>query len=142
MSADTEDDVPGIRSDTTPGIRQGKVGDRLALLCLDDLDRRRGAFKKTVSTIKAIETDLGGSSRLSTQERTIVQRAAVLAAIAEHIETQWLGGRAISPIMLCTVDNSLKRLLEAVGLKRQSRPVNELDQHLLAALQQEYGDGS
>jgi hypothetical protein len=89
--------------------------------------------------IKAIENDLGGADRLSTQERTIIERAGCLSAIASHLETLWLGGRPIDVNMLCTVNNCLRRTLESVGLKRQSRPINEIDQHLLNALQEEFG---
>jgi hypothetical protein len=137
MSADTGSETPGIRSDTTPGVRAGRVGERLALLSLDDLDRRRHAYKKTTSMIQSIERDLGGPDRLSTAERAIAQRAAVLAALASHLETQWLGGGEIDPVMLCTIDNSLKRLLEAIGLKRQPRPLNEVDAEALAIYETE-----
>jgi hypothetical protein len=128
----------------TPEVPAGNgAGPKTRLLSLSDLDKRTQAYRKTVELIAGIERDLGGSDRLSVQERTIVQRAGLLATIAASEEARFLAGEPIDVVVLCTVNNSLKRLLEAVGLKRQSRPINEIDQHLLAALKEEYdADGS
>jgi hypothetical protein len=93
------------------------------LLSLTDIDKRTASYRRTVELIAGIEVDLGGRDRLSHQERALVQRAGVLAAIAAHEETRWLAGEAIDVVVLCTVNNSLKRLLETVGLRRVPRDV-------------------
>jgi hypothetical protein len=125
-----------------PEVQAGSGPPKTRLLSLGDIDKRTQAYRKTVELIAGIEQDLGGRDRLSSQEICIVQRIGVLAAIASHEETRWMSGEGINIADLCTVNNTLRRMLREIGLKRQSRPVNEIDQHLLNALQSEFGDGS
>jgi hypothetical protein len=120
-----------------PEIHAGSGPPKTRLLSLGDIDKRTQAYRKTVELISGIEQDLGGRDRLSSQEICIVQRIGVLAAIASSEESKWISGEPISVVDLCTVNNTLRRMLREIGLKRQSRPVNEIDQHLLNALKEE-----
>jgi hypothetical protein len=119
-------------------IRVGSGGDKVRLLSLHDLDRRTAAYKRTMDLIEQIEADAGGHDRLSTGERQIIQRAAVTAALAEHLETQWLSGEEIDPGLYCTLGNALRRLLETVGLRRVPRDVSPLDDEGLRAYREEF----
>jgi hypothetical protein len=129
-------------SSDTADIQAGSGGPKTRLLSLSDIDRRTAAFRRATELIADIEQDLGGRDRLSSQEICIVQRIGVLAAIASSEETRWMNGEAISVADLCTVNNTLRRMIREIGLKRQSRPVDEIDGHLLRALKEEFGDGS
>jgi hypothetical protein len=117
-------------------IRVRNGGDKVRLLSLGDLDRRTAAYKRTVELIEQIEADAGGQDRLSTGERALIQRAAVTAALAEHLETRWLAGEQIDPALHCTISNSLRRLLEAVGLRRVPRDVSPLDHEGMRAYEE------
>jgi hypothetical protein len=72
--------------------------------------------------------DLGGDDNVSEAERAILRRAAVLVVELERLEAQWASAGGAPDI--ATLDayqraaNSLRRLLEAVGLKRRMRDVS------------------
>jgi hypothetical protein len=103
---------------------------KLRLMTLADLDRRTGAAYRAHSMVKAIHEDLGGADRLSTGERSLIQRAALLDALAEDLEARWLLGQSIDTGTLCAIANCQRRLLETVGLKRKPRDVTRLSTYL------------
>ena len=113
-------------------------GEKLRLLSLSDIDKRTAAYRRTIALIEMLEADAGGHDRLSTGERALIQRAAVTAALAEHLETRWLSGGEIDPAMYCTLGNALRRLLESVGLRRVPRDVSPLDDEGLRAYREEF----
>jgi hypothetical protein len=118
----TSDQAKGMPPDA-PKIRAGSGSNKVRLLTLSDLDRRGHAYRRATALIAALEADAGGADRLSASERVLVQRAGVLAALAEDLETRWLGGKSIDAALLCTLGNALRRQLEAVGLRRAPRDV-------------------
>ncbi|MGE0522115.1 MAG: hypothetical protein AB7O60_03645 [Variibacter sp.] len=80
-------------------------------------------------------TDLGGDDAVSEAERAIIRRAALLAVECERLETVFaLAGEASLPQLetYARVSNSLRRLLESVGLKRRKKDITPptLDQYL------------
>ena len=113
-------------------------GEKLRLFSLSDIDKRTAAYRRTIALIEMLEADAGGHDRLSTGERALIQRAAVTAALAEHLETRWLSGGEIDPAMYCTLGNALRRLLESVGLRRVPRDVSPLDDEGLRAYREEF----
>lgn len=100
-----------------------KAAGKARLLTLDGLDRRTAAYRETRKLIDDIEGDLGGRDRLTTGERQLVQRAAVLGAVLTDTESRWIEGEPIDTTAYCTVVNTLRRVLESVGLKRVARDV-------------------
>jgi hypothetical protein len=96
---------------------------KVRLMQLSDLDRRTGAAKRAHDLMKAVHEDLGGEDRLATGERQLIQRAALLAVLAEDLEARWLLGQAIDSGTLCAIGNAQRRLFEAVGLRRVPRDV-------------------
>jgi hypothetical protein len=93
------------------------------LLTLDDLDRRTSAYRETRKLITDLEGDLGGGDRLSTGERQLVQRAAVLGSMLADTEGRWIEGEPIDLGGYCAIVNAQRRVLEAIGLRRQPRDV-------------------
>ena len=77
--------------------------------------------------IDEIEGDLGGGDRLSTAERQLVQRAAVLGAVLTDAESRWIDGEPIDPVTYCTIVNAQRRVFETVGLHRRARDVTPPD---------------
>jgi hypothetical protein len=92
-------------------------------LTLADLDRRTAAYRETRKLIDEIEADCGGRDMLSTGERQLVQRAAVLGAVLTDTESRWIEGEPVDLTGYCTIVNAQRRLLETIGLRRQPRDV-------------------
>jgi hypothetical protein len=118
-------------------MQVGNAGPKVRLLSLHDLDRRTAAYRRTTALIEAIESDCGGSDQLSTGQRAIVQRIALMCALSEDLETRWLSGQGIDPTTYCTLANAQRRLLETVGLRRVPRELNPRDKELVKMYQEE-----
>jgi hypothetical protein len=108
----------------SPAAPPPKAGGKARLLTLDGLDRRTAAYRVTRKLIDEIEGDLGGNGSLSTGERQLVQRAAVLGALLTDTESRWIEGEPIDPTAYCTVVNAQRRLFETIGLKRTPRDIS------------------
>jgi hypothetical protein len=104
-------------------VSPSKAAGKSRLLTLDDLDRRTAAYRETAKLINEIEADYGGSDRLSTGERQLIQRAAVLGAVLTDTESRWIESGKIDPTQYCTVVNAQRRVLETIGLRRRPRDV-------------------
>jgi len=116
---------PGIqaRYEADAGqISPGHDG-KCRLLTLDGLDARTASYRETRRLIDEVESDLGGADHLSAAERQMVQHGAVLGAIAADLEAQYLKGRRIDLVSLCTVLNAQRRAFDAIGYKRRQRDV-------------------
>ena len=100
-----------------------KPGPKVRLLTLADLDKRTTAAKRARDLINSVTADLGGVDNLGVGERQVIQRAVLLGVMAEDIESRWLLGEAVDPVILATISNAQRRLLETVGLKRVPRNV-------------------
>jgi len=70
-------------------------------------------------------SDLGGDDAVSEAERSIARRAAVLTVELERLEAQFAVSEATpeSLDLYQRTANSLRRLLESLGLKRRARDV-------------------
>lgn len=124
-SANSAEIPAGSPADPPP-----KAGAKARLTTLADLDRRTKAFAATRKLIDSIEGDLGGRDRLSTSERQLVQRAAVLGAVLTDTESRWIEGEPIDTAAYCTVVNAQRRVLETLGLKRVMKSVPNLKEYL------------
>jgi hypothetical protein len=96
------------------------------LQSLDELDGRLQSATKARSLVTAMENDLGGSDQLTTAQRELVKRSALLGAIAEDFEIRWLKHEPVTPI---ATDHYLRavgvqhRVLQTIGLERRSKTV-------------------
>src|SRR5215813_12981437 len=113
------------QTDPEPGQTEAEpaAGKKYRLLTLDALHSQTAAYRETNTLISEVTADLGGSEHLSAAERQMVQHGAVLGAIATDMEVQYLKGRRINLMELCTVLNSQRRCFDAVGYKRRQRDV-------------------
>jgi hypothetical protein len=93
------------------------------LKTLECLDGRTLASKRANQLTRAIENDLGGSDQMTAGQRQLTQHAAVLGALIESDEVQWLAGKAVDLTMLFAAINSQRRILVTLGLERRSRDV-------------------
>src|SRR6516164_6536600 len=90
------------------------------------VDQRSPWIRRCKDVIAAHLSDLGGADNTSTDERSIIRRAAVLTTELEVLEVRFAKAGEASAADLevyqrCS--NSLRRLLEAVGLQRRPREV-------------------
>jgi hypothetical protein len=74
-----------------PVTRAGKV----RLRSLDELDQRTAAARRARDLVAELKSDLGGD--LSTAQRELVKRAALLGAILEDHEVRWLQREPADP---------------------------------------------
>lgn len=117
-----------------PIVDEGRRNGKVRPFLLSDIDKRTAAARRARELIDAIQTDLGGVDRLAIAEQQLIQRAVIIATIAEDLEAKWLSGEPIDTAMLCTLGNAQRRLLEAVGLRQIPRNVTpELRDYLAGA---------
>jgi hypothetical protein len=112
-------EAPNIDRRCPPDAKAGKV----RLFCVEDLDGRTRASQLVRATITSLADDLGGADRLSTAEKQIVNRAALVGAMCEDVGVRWLAGEPVDAMQLTTLANAERRLLEVLGMKRRARDV-------------------
>lgn len=96
-----------------PRTRQGKV----RLRSLDDLDNRTAAARRARELVAELQSDLGGA--LTTAQRELVKRAALLGAIVEDHEVRWLQRESADLSLYGTLVDRQRRILETLGLHRK-----------------------
>jgi hypothetical protein len=94
---------------------------------LHNVDGRSATMRRLRDLITDHANDLGGVEALSTAELALVRRAAMLTLQLEMMEARWQenGGEA-SAKQIETYQrtaNTLRRLLESLGLQRRSRDI-------------------
>jgi hypothetical protein len=93
---------------------------------LPGVDGRNAWVRRCKDVLNEHIADLGGVDNVSAGERSIIRRACVLTVELERLEQKFaLAGEASTDDidLYQRVANSLRRLLEAVGLQRRSRNV-------------------
>jgi hypothetical protein len=94
---------------------------KLRPLTLDHIDGRCRAARRTRERLTALEAEAGGADTLSASEYEALRHAAVIGTVLEDLEARLLAGEAsIDPLALATLNNTLRRALEAAGLRRDS----------------------
>jgi hypothetical protein len=129
-------DSPGSDAGSAPTVRRSKA--RSAVTngkLLLGVDGRSPWVRRCKDVIAAHLSDMGGEDNTSAAERSIIRRAAVLTTELEVLEVKFATAGAanagdLEVYQRCA--NSLRRLLEAVGLQRRPRDVSapSLDQYL------------
>jgi hypothetical protein len=106
---------------------------------LPGVDGRSPWVRRCKDVIAAHLSDLGGADNTSAAECSIIRRAAVLTVELERLEATFaLAGEASAEALdtYARVAANLRRLLEAVGLKRRPRDVTPTLTEYLASLKQ------
>lgn len=98
------------------------------------VDQRSPWVRRCKDIIASHLSDLGGADYCSAAERSIIRRASVMTVELERMETQFaLAGEASAEALdvYARISSNLRRMLEAVGLKRVARNVTpSLDEYL------------
>jgi hypothetical protein len=101
---------------------------RKVRLLTQQLDGRTRAATKAKSLARAIEVDLGGD--LTAIQTELVRRFTALAIWCEAQDVAAARGEPFDATQYAAIANSLKRIGEALGLKRVARPVESLSAYL------------
>jgi hypothetical protein len=92
---------------------------------LPGVDHRSTWARRVKDLIALHVSDLGGDDCMSEAEFALVRRAAVLTSQLEHMELRFASGESEPKILEVygrTV-NTLRRTLEAIGIKRRARDI-------------------
>jgi len=90
---------------------------------LETIDGRTNDGRRARTIVSAIAQDLGGPDQLSTGERLLIERIAVLTSIIESNDAELYAGKTIDLPIFVMLQNAQRRALLAVGLKRVPRDV-------------------
>jgi hypothetical protein len=93
---------------------------------LPGVDGRSTWVRRLRDLINLHTTDLGGEAQVSVAEAAIIRRAATLIVELERLELRFAtagGAEAPDLELYQRVSNSLRRLLETIGLKRVAKDV-------------------
>jgi hypothetical protein len=96
----------------------------------------RGAWPRRLRDLVSLHlADLGGEDQASQAERSIIRRCATLTVELERLESTFAANGEATPLQLDLYQrtaNSLRRLLEAVGLQRRPKNITTLSDYLKA----------
>lgn len=131
-------DHPALEGEAAPR-RRGHRG-QARLLTLDHLDGRSRALRGAREIQQGIEDDLGGADHISTAQRVLAQRAAILTAVVEDAEVKWAtSDPAFELDKYMSAVNCLRRVLASLGLERRAKDTGpSLQQYL----EQRAGNGN
>jgi hypothetical protein len=121
---------------------RSSVTNGMGLFADKSVDGRTGWCRRLRDLIFLHVNEAGGEDMVSAAERSIIRRVATLTVELEILEARFAlaGGAKPEDLMLyVTASNALRRLLEAIGLKRIARnvtPSRTLDD-ILAELDRE-----
>ena len=96
----------------------------------------RGAWARRLRDVMMLHiNDLGGDEAVSEAERSIIRRIATVTTELELLEKRFAlskkGGAGVDELDLyLRAANSLRRMLEAIGLQRRSKDVTGLSEYL------------
>ena len=100
---------------------------------LGAVDKRTSLYQALRTRLHELHTDLGGSDNLSVQRRMICERVVFLELQCRDAETRALNGdREVDFGRYGFLSNVLTGLLKTLGLDRQTRPVQLLDDYIEA----------
>jgi hypothetical protein len=100
---------------------------------LEGVDGRSAWARRFRDLIEMHTEDLGGEANTSAAERSILRRAATLTTELERLEAHFaLNGKATEQELdlYSRVSNTMRRHLEAIGLRRRPKQVLSLSEYL------------
>jgi hypothetical protein len=120
-----------------PAHARSKVTNGKRLFADMTVDGRRGWSRRLRDLLQLHVSDLGGDNVVSAAEHSICRRIAAVTVELELLERKFAlkgkGAAADDLDLYLRGANSLRRLLESIGLKRVARDVTPLLQDYLAA---------
>ena len=110
---------------------------------LPTIDGRSLWARRFRDLISLHESDIGPEDAISAAKKSIVRRAATLTVELEHLEVKFATSEATADQLLLysRLSNTLRRLLESVGLERQMHDVTPSIDEYLASQGLKRGEG-
>jgi hypothetical protein len=108
---------PHEKSIVTGNGFDGLAPSSVRLLTFNHLDRRTAAYQQIMRLVSAITTDLGGD--LTGVAQQLIRRAAVMCAMAEHLETQRANGDQINIEEYLSIANGARRFLQTKRIPKE-----------------------
>ena len=139
-----EDESKEYRRDGIKPIRLAKSSFRSSVSngrrILPKIVDGRSLWARRYRDVLALHTaDLGGDDNISEAERAILRRAATLIVQLEQMEVKFAQGNdkgyLIDRYQRCS--NTLRRLLESLGLQRRARDITPTVAEYVASIQDE-----
>ena len=116
--------MSALRSPTaTPSPNTRSAVANQSRLFVEGLDGRSAHARRYRDLIAEFTRDLGGPDSLSEAQRSIIRRAASLCVWCEAVEVQMANGEDCEIGPYTTACNSLRRLLNDIGLERRSKDI-------------------
>lgn len=101
-----------------PAMRAGNGRGKIRLLTRSSLDGRTKARKQFDAIAEGVATDLGGSARLSTVQRHLVEAFAGCAIVLQAINARILLGEEVDIADQSSAASTLVRLAQRIGIER------------------------
>jgi hypothetical protein len=111
---------------TPTRVAAHKSGGKLKLVTLDSLDGRSFAVKRARLLIAELSTAVAGEDQLTAGARELIQHAAILGAMIESSETEWLSGKSVDVPNLLSAINCQRRTLIALGVIDRQRATKDV----------------
>ena len=129
----------------TPEVAPRKGRSRVSngSVLIAGVDQRSPWVRRCRDVLREHIADLGGADNCSAAERSIIRRSAVLTTELEQLEAKFAKAGQANTADLDAYQraaNSLRRLLEAVGLQRRSRDVTPTLEEYLAQKREAQSD--
>jgi hypothetical protein len=109
---------------------------------IDALDKRTRAFKRYRVIVGAVLSDMGGAESVSEIQHQLVAKFATLALQLESMEAAAIEGNEIDLDLFGRCAGHLRRIAEALGLKRTPRDVTPSVAEYVARLNADDGAGA
>lgn len=97
---------------------------------IDALDRRTRPFKRYEAIRGAVLADMGGADNVSEIQHQLVAKFATLALQLEAMEASAIEGNEIDLDLFGRCAGHLRRIAEALGMRRVPREIPTLEEHL------------
>lgn len=110
-------------ADAAPSITARSAVANGSRLFIEELDGRSALARRFRDLVAEFAGDLGGQDCLSEAQRSIIKRAASLCVWCESIEVKLAKGEDVEIGPYTTAINSLRRLLQDIGLDRKAKDI-------------------
>src|ERR1700730_9349718 len=104
------------RSAVSNGLRRAPLS--------GEIDGRTSTARRFRDIVETVTADLGGKDLLSEGQRQLIRRASALSIMCESVEADLVRDMPFDVANYLTATNSLRRVLETLGIERKSRDVS------------------
>ena len=109
-------------------------------LFVDGLDGRSALARRYRDLVATFTSDMGGDP--SESQKQLIRRAASLSVWCEAVEVKLANGEEVEIGSLTTAANSLRRILQDIGLERRTRDVTPTISEYMQQRATEKGGGA